>query len=463
MSIALPAWRGRDLPAIDEPGLDVDWGVLGRFLRRVLTAVVIIVATSLATGAVVADPAAAASVVATTTVNVRSGPGTQYKIIGTLTRGQSVDKLGAEGAWTRIRYGRVTAYAASQFLTTRNNFAAPPITIVGTKITTTAVNLRVGPGLSSRIDRVLPKGTRVSVTGRTAKGYTEVVFGGARRWVTSQYLTTALPRVIGYRTATTDLIVRSTSGADYRDLGEIAKGSRVAITGTMQNGRAQIVYRTAIRWVTARYLANGSVDQPPAPRLPRVIGYRYATTELNLRSSPADDYRLLGTVPLGTRLGITGVVQRGRAKIVYRSTVRWVTAAYLSRSRPTAGGGSGGGSGVEKGLKPNAIKVHRAAMRAFPQVTTYYGVRPDSIPDHPNGLALDIMIPGNYRSASGRALGQRIAAWAKANHSSLGIEYIIWDQHIWNVRRSGEGWRYMADRGSDSANHKNHVHVTVFG
>jgi hypothetical protein len=30
------------------------------------------------------------------------------------------------------------------------------------------------------------------------------------------------------------------------------------------------------------------------------------------------------------------------------------------------------------------------------------------------------------------------------------------------VQRDKEGWRYMAGRGSDSANHKNHVHVTVF-
>ena len=39
---------------------------------------------------------------------------------------------------------------------------------------------------------------------------------------------------------------------------------------------------------------------------------------------------------------------------------------------------------------------------------------------------------------------------------------MIWDQHIWNNERSGDGWRYMANRGSDSANHKNHVHITVY-
>jgi hypothetical protein len=71
------------------------------------------------------------------------------------------------------------------------------------------------------------------------------------------------------------------------------------------------------------------------------------------------------------------------------------------------------------------------------------------------------MMPG-YPSASSRALGFQVAAWAKAHARELGINYVIWDQHIWNIQRDSEGWRYMADRGSASANHKNHVHITVF-
>ena len=49
-----------------------------------------------------------------------------------------------------------------------------------------------------------------------------------------------------------------------------------------------------------------------------------------------------------------------------------------------------------------------------------------------------------------------------AERQELGIEYVIWNQQIWNIQRDAEGWRYMADRGGDSANHKNHVHITVY-
>ena len=115
---------------------------------------------------------------------------------------------------------------------------------------------------------------------------------------------------------------------------------------------------------------------------------------------------------------------------------------------------------VEKKLTPNAVAVHRAALAAWPQITTYYGYRNDPTSDHYTGKALDLMIPG-YTTAKGKALGADVAAWARSNADALNVTYVIWNQHIWSVQRSKEGWRLMADRGSDSANHLNHVHISV--
>ena len=71
------------------------------------------------------------------------------------------------------------------------------------------------------------------------------------------------------------------------------------------------------------------------------------------------------------------------------------------------------------------------------------------------------MLP-KYQTTAGRQLGFSVASWARANARSLGIKYVIWDQKIWNIQRDREGWRHMASRGSDTANHKDHVHITVF-
>ena len=263
---------------------------------------------------------------------------------------------------------------------------------------------------------------------------------------------------MGTRVATTALDIRTSSAATARTLSEVPKGTKLAITGVNQNGRAQVVYQGAARWVTAQYLAKPTVV---VPGLPRVTGSRYATATLDIRSTSADTYTAVAEVPRGTKLSITGVVRNGRMQIIYTKSVRWVTAKYLSKTKPAAATPARSYA-VERGLKANAIKVHRAALTRFPQITTYYGVRKDSIPDHPSGRALDLMIP-SYGSRAGRAFGSEVAAWARANARTLGIQYVIWNQHIWNVQRDAEGWRFMADRGGDSANHKNHVHVTVYG
>ena len=400
---------------------------------------------------------------ATVGVNIRSGASTQSSILGGLYRGQTVTAISSAAGWTKITFRGSTAYVASKYLSKGKDLPVPKKIGAGTvKITTTALNLRTGPGLSYRVIKVLKGGTKVTLTGKTARGWAHLVNGKSTGWSSMQYLassTTGRPAIIGKRVATADLDIRTTSGANAKTIAEVKKGTALSVTGAIQNGRAQIIYKGAIRWVTAKYLTNLKSNLPAPPKLPKITGTRYATATLNIRSTYADRYKLITEVPRGTKLNITGVVKNGRMQIIFEKAVRWVTAKYLSKSVPSSVPPSW--RAVERGLKPNAVKVHRAARAKFPQITTYYTLRAGVFTDHSTGRALDLMIP-NYRSASGKALGYKVAAWAKANAKPLGINYVIWNQHIWNIQRDSEGWRYMADRGGDSANHKNHVHITVF-
>jgi len=406
---------------------------------------------------------ATAQMTATVGLNIRSGASTKTAILGGLYRGKTVSAISSADGWTKIKFADSTAYVASKYLSKGKDLPHPERIGAGTvKITTTALNLRTGPGLSYRVIKVLKDGARVTMTGKTARGWAQLVNGKSTGWSSMQYLassTTGRPAIIGKRMATADLDIRTTSGAGGRTVAEAKKGTALSVTGAIQHGRAQIIYKGAVRWVTAKYLANLTSNLPSLPKLPKITGKRYATATLNIRSTYTAKYRLITEVPRGTKLSITGVVKNGRMQIVFEKTVRWVTAKYLSKSSPRSMPPSW--RAVERGLKPNAIKVHRAARAKFPQITTYYTLRSGMFTDHSTGRALDLMIP-NYKSASGKAFGYKVAAWAKANAKPLGINYVIWNQHIWNIQRDTEGWRYMADRGGDSANHKNHVHITVF-
>ncbi|WP_370616699.1 hypothetical protein [Mumia sp. Pv 4-285] len=111
------------------------------------------------------------------------------------------------------------------------------------------------------------------------------------------------------------------------------------------------------------------------------------------------------------------------------------------------------GSDVESGLTANAISVHRAVCAEFPAVTSYGGVRSGDGGEHGSGRALDIMVSGET--------GDAIADFVRANASKLGVTEVLWAQKIWTTQRGSEGWRSMEDRGSSTANHFDHVHVTV--
>jgi hypothetical protein len=63
---------------------------------------------------------------------------------------------------------------------------------------------------------------------------------------------------------------------------------------------------------------------------------------------------------------------------------------------------------------------------------------------------------------SNSSLGQSIADYVQSNASALHVSEILWAQQIWTVQRASEGWRPLEDRGSATANHYDHVHVSVY-
>jgi hypothetical protein len=83
--------------------------------------------------------------------------------------------------------------------------------------------------------------------------------------------------------------------------------------------------------------------------------------------------------------------------------------------------------------------------------------------DHARGRACDFMVSvGTMPSAEQTQVGYDIANWAAANAGKLGIRYVIWRQRIWNIERAREGWRTMENRGGITANHYDHVHISVY-
>lgn len=116
------------------------------------------------------------------------------------------------------------------------------------------------------------------------------------------------------------------------------------------------------------------------------------------------------------------------------------------------------GGGHVGGLTAHASEVKGQIQQIWPQITNIGGYRaPDGYNEHSTGNALDVMIP-NWQTPEGKALGDAIAGWAIKNSDALGLNWVIWRQATFNGGSGGAGTP-MADRGSPTQNHMDHVHI----
>ena len=105
--------------------------------------------------------------------------------------------------------------------------------------------------------------------------------------------------------------------------------------------------------------------------------------------------------------------------------------------RPVGGQRAGRRPGLPagpcRGTTPNRASRSRPSgwpapsARLYPQITTIGGYRQDPLKWHPNGLAIDVMIP-NYHRQEGIRAGQRDRRARAGQRQALGVLHVIWRQ-----------------------------------
>jgi peptidoglycan DL-endopeptidase CwlO len=112
-------------------------------------------------------------------------------------------------------------------------------------------------------------------------------------------------------------------------------------------------------------------------------------------------------------------------------------------------------------LTPRTLHdYHEARQAGFTRYTACW--REESSGEHPLGRACDFSVtPDGFEGqATGAAkdYGDHLAAWFVANADALAVLYVIWYRQIW---LPGTGWSSYDGSGSPSAEHTNHVHLSV--
>ncbi|WP_017726205.1 N-acetylmuramoyl-L-alanine amidase [Halalkalibacterium ligniniphilum] len=166
----------------------------------------------------------------TSTLNVRSGPSTSNGVIGSLSKGQTIEVYGIEGDWLRIKYNGNFGYVHQSYIQRVNEGAPsqptpPPATdakvIAQGKVTTASLNVRERATASSNTVGRLTAGTVVDIYAYEGN-WAKIKYNGEFAYTSLHYLVTRAPG----SNALKDRIIVIDPGHGGRDPGAVANGLR---------------------------------------------------------------------------------------------------------------------------------------------------------------------------------------------------------------------------------------------
>ena len=278
--------------------------------------------------------AAASTSAATMTgdyVNLRSGAGTNYSIIGSLSSGELVTVLDDSNPdWVKVQTSSgAIGYCSKEFVKTlsSDNEAEE---LVGT-LTGNYVNLRAGAGTGHAVIGMLYLNDEVTVLDDSDANWAKIrTKDGQEGYCSKEYLHIAKKGETAQETAvTTDALnLRSGAGTDYHVKTVLSKGTTVTILDNSDANWAKV--RTADGtegYCSKAYLdiAGSSAQVPSAPtQQPEQNGSASNTTELqavltgsdvNLRSGAGTSYSVIGSLYLGQRVTVIDNSDANWAKI----------------------------------------------------------------------------------------------------------------------------------------------------
>lgn len=232
---------------------------------------------------------------ATRAVNVRSGPGTSYYILGSLEQNEMVMATGrVYDGWYEIQWGSYGyAYVAGNYLSYSKyepgynpNYNCYPgnrgVTLKvcpdcgDTYYSTTALNVRRGPSTKYSVVGSLNRGQKCTVIGKSGNWYKLLTADGSDAYASAKYLklyssgSGSTPSVPSYPNgnygtyyATTGLNVRQGPSTKYRVVYTLDRGESVTFTGQTYGKWISVKTRTGVQgYCSSLYLTQKGSYNP---------------------------------------------------------------------------------------------------------------------------------------------------------------------------------------------------------
>ena len=198
-----------------------------------------------------------------------------------------------------------------------------------------------------------------------------------------------------------------------------------------------------------------STDTPAQPAVPETPSYGAPAT--NVETQNPEAAAAPQSAPAPAAPAETPAAEEAPAE----TTPAAVETAAAPEVQPVASTPASGTTiPTDPNLQPQA-EAFRQEIAAKFGITNIGGYREGDPDDHGKGLAVDVMVPTSSQ------LGDQVAQYAIDNMDRAGISYVIWKQQFYmpvdNIYGPANTWNQMPDRGGDTANHYDHVHISFNG
>ena len=204
-----------------------------------------------------------------TVLNVRSGAGTTYAILGTLKNGEKVTVTTENSSWYKLTFGGRTGYISAAYIildgssagTATQPPAAAKTRTVYVNTPGTVLNVRSGPGTTYTVLGSLKHNEKISVTDENSSWYKlKDGYNGKAAYVSKTYTkddasqgSTAQPAKTGTVNTSIGLNVRSGPSTGTPIIGGLGNGTKVTIID--QSGAwYKINYGSGTGWISASYV-----------------------------------------------------------------------------------------------------------------------------------------------------------------------------------------------------------------
>lgn len=333
----------------------------------------------------------AAPYTATANLNIRSGPGTSFPVVGSIPSGGAVEVTGdLQDNFYPVTHDGVSGFASVDYLTAGGGEAVeegedgvnPAAGPTGTRYADARLNLRSGPSTADGVIVVIPDSAAVQLTGVIANGFSQITWNGTTGWASTSFLVTeggtsepaptpaTTPEPVTTPDTATEpepeapeassigdtpigtavvstgglsLNMRSGPGTNFGVIRSLPNGVQVEIMGDPEGEFRPVRYQGSKGWASATYLRLGAVttptQTPTATATPddepigdAVVGTATVTTNglsLNMRSGPGTNFGAIRTIPSGARVDVMGAAQNGFLPVRYQGSSGWSSMDFL--------------------------------------------------------------------------------------------------------------------------------------